>query len=275
MNTVIIVPTDFSAASINASEYAADFAMATHATLKLVHIWRYPLNLEVPVTAGFIDQLILDATNNVEEAKQNLLFNSGGKLSITAEVRQGFFLNELQLMCENQPHALIVMGAHVTSATERVIFGSTILTAVRNLSCPLIIVPNGTRFTGIHTAGLACDLRDALHTVHAEDLKHVFNEFHPQLNILHVSTKAHGMLDDEEIRGTHWLKETLKLFNPSFHYMQEENISEAIKEFAEKNNIDLLIIIPKKHGMFNRLLHKSQSKQMIVNTHTPILSIHE
>ncbi len=56
--------------------------------------------------------------------------------------------------------------------------------------------------------------------------------------------------------------------------MQNENIEEAIRQFSEENKLDLLIIIPKKHGLFNRLLHESHSKQMVVNTHIPVMSVH-
>ena len=275
MNTVIIVPTDFSAASVNASRYAADLAIAIQAKLALVHIWHYPLNSEIPVTEEYINGLIEDATQSIEQERKDLEYKTSGKLEITASVRQGFFMTELQSMCADHPHVIVIMGALVTNATERIIFGSTILSAVRSLSVPLIIVPEGIKFAGINIAGIACDLRDAPHTVHTEEIKQLFNDFHPKLNVLHVSTKQHGMLDEEEVKGTDWLKQALKDYNPSFHFMQNENVSEAVRGFAEQNNIDLLIIIPKKHGLFNRLLHKSQSKQMIVNTHVPVLSIHE
>ena len=275
MNTLIIVPTDFSAASVSAAAYAADFATAINAQLALVHIWHYPMISDVPVSADFIDQLIQDATDNIEQARKDLIRKTSGKLSVTASVREGFFINEMQSMCAEQADPIVIMGAHVTTNTERIIFGSTILSAVRNLTCPLIIVPNGTRFTGIHVAGLACDLRDVPRTVHTHELHRLFNQFHPTLNVLHVSSTEHGMLDEEEVKGSNWLKSVLGAYHPAFHFIQDKNVSEAIKEFAGRNNLDLLVIIPKKHGLFNRLLHKSQSKQMVINTRVPILSVHE
>ena len=63
-------------------------------------------------------------------------------------------------------------------------------------------------------------------------------------------------------------------FKPSFHFMQNENIEEAIRKFSEENKLNLLIVIPKKHGLFNRLLHQTQSKQMIVNANIPVMSVH-
>jgi nucleotide-binding universal stress UspA family protein len=275
MKKKIVVPIDFSAASLSTVNYAADFAIAAKADITLIHVYQFPINTEIPVPAELINQLIEDAQTNIAALKQNLNHITGNKINICTEVREGNVITQVEEYCEQVQPLLVIMGAHVTNATERIIFGSNTLAAVRNLSWPLIIVPNGARFKGVNNAGLACDLQDAPSSVHAEELKTLFSVFHSKIHILHVTKKKHGMLNEEEIKGGSWLQEVLAAFNPVFHYLQKENIEEAIKEFSEKNNLDLLVIIPKKHGLFNGLLHKSQSKQMIVNTHIPVMSIHE
>ncbi len=275
MHTVIIVPVDFSAASVNAANYAAGFAVATGADMALINIFYSPASSGgAPLPGECITQLFDEANKNITELQQDLLHRTNHNLKIAVQVSEGNIISQVKEYCETFPHAIVVMGTHVTSASERIIFGSTSLSAMRSLSFPLIIVPTGTRFTGIAVAGLACDLQDIENTVNAAELKQLFSQFHPQLNILHVTTKKHGMLNEEEISGAKRLKEMLADFNPSFHFMQNENIEEAIRQFSEENNLSLLIVIPKKHGLFNRLLHQSQSKQMIINTHIPVMSVH-
>ncbi|MES1224294.1 MAG: universal stress protein [Bacteroidota bacterium] len=275
MKNTIVVPTDFSASALNAANYAADFAMAIGAEIALIHVCYFPITSEIPLPADVINQMLDDAAKNIEELKKDLAHKTGNKIRITARVRTGTITTQLDEFCKELQDVIVVMGAHVTNATERIIFGSNILSAMRSFLWPLIIVPNGIRFTGINIAGLACDLLDASATVHTDELRKLFNDFHPEVHVLHVTPKKHGMLNEEEIKGAEWMKEALKKFNPVFHYMQNENTESAIKDFSEQNNLDLLIIIPKKHGLFNRLLHKSQSKQMILNTHIPVMSIHE
>ncbi|MEO5592966.1 MAG: universal stress protein, partial [Chitinophagaceae bacterium] len=122
---------------------------------------------------------------------------------------------------------------------------------------------------------LACDLQQADLAEQVEEITYLFNEFHPQLHILHVSTKKHGMLSKEEIKMTESLRTLLKEENPVFHFIQDENIESSLITFSEKNNLDLLIVIPKKHGLLNSLLSKSYSKEIILTTHVPVMSIHE
>ena len=275
MKKTLVVPVDFSASSVNAVNYAADFAKASGASIALLHICDVPVISQEPVPAEVIDELLEEAKKKMEELKQNLHHKTGNELTISAEVRVGPVYSQIQDYCATAQQPIVIMGAHMTTATERMIFGSNVLRAMQNLSWPLIVVPNGIRFTGIGVAGLACDLRDVPATVHAESLIKWLGNFHPQLHILHITPKKHGMLDADEIKGAGILKEALKTFNPVFHYMQDENTEEAIAAFAEKNNLNLLVIIPKKHGLLNQLLHKSHSKQMIINTHIPIMAIHQ
>ena len=71
------------------------------------------------------------------------------------------------------------------------------------------------------------------------------------------------------------LREILADVHPVYHFMSNIKIDEGLSEYAEKNKLDLLIVIPKKHEFVEKLIHKSHAKQLLVHTHIPVLSIHE
>ncbi|MEP6728585.1 MAG: universal stress protein [Bacteroidota bacterium] len=275
MKKTIIVPVDFSAASVNAVNYAADFALAINAGINLVHICSLPAVSEFPVGAEAFGNLINDAAEKIEQLKLGLQHKTSGKILIDTEVLQGTIITQLKEYCHNIQPALVIIGTHESTTLERIVFGSTTLSAISHLKYPLLVIPCGTRFTGIHKIGLACDLQQADLAEQVEEITYLFNEFHPQLHILHVSTKKHGMLSKEEIKMTESLRTLLKEENPVFHFIQDENIESSLITFSEKNNLDLLIVIPKKHGLLNSLLSKSYSKEIILTTHVPVMSIHE
>ena len=112
-------------------------------------------------------------------------------------------------------------------------------------------------------------------SVHANEIKKLVKEFGAQLHVLHVNTDKDKMISDERIEGSEWLRDMLEEVKPEFHFMNKENIEDAVNEFAEKNNLDMLIIIPKKHGLLEGLFHKSHTKKMAMYTHVPVMSIHE
>jgi nucleotide-binding universal stress UspA family protein len=52
-------------------------------------------------------------------------------------------------------------------------------------------------------------------------------------------------------------------------------VDEGISEFAEKNNIDLIITLPKKHSVLERLFEKSTTRELIHQTKIPMMCIHQ
>jgi nucleotide-binding universal stress UspA family protein len=59
-----------------------------------------------------------------------------------------------------------------------------------------------------------------------------------------------------------------------FHFIENENMQDAINDFIDHNDMDMLIMLPKKHSFFASLFHKSQTKEMLYQSHIPILALH-
>ncbi len=272
----IVVPVDFSPASLNAVNYAMDMANTIKASVTLVYVYQFPVSIsEAPVSGEFINNMIEDAEKSMVDLKKDLLHKWGEKIKIYTALKEGNVIMQVKDLCNTLDPYAVVMGAHGASAMERVLFGSNTLQAIGNLSWPLIIVPQGASFKYIRKIGLACDLQKVPESVHANEIKKLVKEFHAQLHVLHVNTGKDKMINDERIEGTEWLLEMLEEVKPQFHFINKENIEEAVNEFAEKNNLDMLIIIPKKHGLLEGLFHKSHTKKMTMHTHVPVMSIHE
>jgi nucleotide-binding universal stress UspA family protein len=272
----IIVPVDFSPASLNAANYAADLASTANATVALFHVYTFPMPVsEIPVAPMSIEELIDSATQNINDLKAGLQHRCGNQLNITTTVREGGFALQLESFCkEINPYA-VVMGAFGKSALERVLFGSNTLAAMKHLSWPVIVVPPGTRYTSIMKLGLACDLQNVQESVHADKITALVKEFNASLHVLHITPEKHGLAAEEALEGAEALKKLLKELNPVFHFMQHNNVDEAIRDFAEENNLDMLIMVPRNHGIIEGLLHKSHTKALVLHSHIPVMSIHE
>jgi hypothetical protein len=71
------------------------------------------------------------------------------------------------------------------------------------------------------------------------------------------------------------LQNLLGDFNPQFYFVEKANVEEGVYQFVEENHPDLLVVIPRKHGLFESIFHKSESKQFILHPHIPVLAISE
>ncbi|GBL34951.1 hypothetical protein EMGBS15_05460 [Filimonas sp.] len=59
-----------------------------------------------------------------------------------------------------------------------------------------------------------------------------------------------------------------------FHFIENENVQDAINDFIDTDKMDMLIMLPKKHSFFESLFKKSQTKEMLYQSHIPILALH-
>lgn len=272
----IIAPTDFSGISVNAVKYAASLAMLTGNSLTLFHV--YPLQVaisEVPSPDYTLKDLSATAESRMEELRDQITTYTGGRLSIHTVVRQGNIRSELEQYCESIDPYAVVMGAESAGKFERFLFGGSTIAAIKQLSWPVIIVPPDTEFTGIRKIGLACDFINVPETIPMKEIRYLVSNFNAELHVLHAGTRSDGSFSDEVIEGSEWLQELLEGLKPKYHFIKGNDIEKSIPEFAKNNHIDLLILIPKKHSLVHKVMHRSQSKKIVLYAHVPVMSVHE
>lgn len=268
----IIVATDFSDAASNAANYAADMALAIGANLLLVHIYQIPASyLEIPVAAGE-DQIRTDAEESLSLLKKELLRRTNSHVNIESQFLVGVFYAELKNICEQvQPYA-VVMGSQGTTAAERVLFGGHTLYSMKHLVWPLITVPPHAGFSQIKKICLACDFEKVLDSTPVNEIKRLVNDFHAELHV--INSGKQELYQPDLVFESGMLQEILAPLKPQYHLITSENTDESIINFVENNHIDLLITLPKRRGLLEKLAHKSISKQLILHTHVPVMAMH-
>ena len=184
-----------------------------------------------------------------------------------------FFRQELENVCEDVKPYSVVMGSQGATAAEHLLFGSHALYAMRHLMWPLIAVPPGATFSSIKKIGLACDYNNVLTTTPLDEIKLLVHDFNAKLHVVNTGKKLVTNPDVDFQSGL--LKEMLSPLNPDYHFITSEYTDEAIMNFAEKNNIDLMIVLPKPHDLLDKLIHKSHTKQMVLHCHVPVMALHQ
>jgi nucleotide-binding universal stress UspA family protein len=276
----LVVPTDFSSVSVNALNYAVDMAQAINAGIVLLHVYNVPVAFTdgpvSPVTVVSVEEVKRTAEERLEEIKKNLITVTSGQIEILTEARLGDTIDELEQLCKSVEPLAIVMGSHGTTGIERIIMGSTTQAAVRQLKCPVIVIPPGTTYHGIKRIGLACDFDNIVQSTPVEYIKNIVREFGADLYVLNVKDKKDEESDvTESTMETAYLDAVLEEIRPAYVQLTGKDVVEGINGFAEQNNLDLVMVIPKKHRFIDTLFHKSQSRELITHSHIPIVSIHE
>jgi len=272
----IIVPTDFSPIATNAMNFAADMAININASITLLHVYQVPVSMtEVPVVLVSADELRKSSEEKLEILKQDLAHLTSGRIKIYTEARLGDISDELEDVCKHVEPFAVIMGTKGATGIERILFGSTTLTAIRHLKWPVIVVPPGKEYgTGIKKIGFACDFDKVVESTPIQFIKNMVKEFGAELHVLNVDHENKNFKPEtpDESLMLHTL---LKDLNPQYHFIDNEDIEDGINEFVETNNIDLLITIPKKHKLLEGLFKPSSTKQLVTRSHVPVMCVHE
>jgi nucleotide-binding universal stress UspA family protein len=272
----IMVPTDFSPIATNAANFAADMAVNINADLMLLHVYQVPVAMaETPVVLVSAEELRKDSEAKLEDLRSSLLHITSGKIKIHSKAIMGDITDEIEELSEKLQPFAVILGTRGASGIERILFGSTTLRAIRHLKCPVIIVPPGKEYgAGIRKIGFACDFEKVVERTPVQFIKNMVKEFRAELHVLHVDHEGKHFKPQtpEESSMLHALLQDL---NPSYHFIDNKDVEDGINEFAEKNNIDLLITIPKKHGIIDTLFKHSSTKELVTHSHVPVMCVHE
>lgn len=269
----ILIATDFSPAALNAANYAADMALAINADMLLLHVYQIPVSYsEIPLALN-LEDMQQSAEREINELKEQLTRKTNGKLNISTEVRMGVFSQELKTVCERIKPYTVVMGSQGTTAAERLFFGGHTVYAMQHLMWPLITVPTKAKFSSVKKIGLACDFDKVVNTTPVEEIKMLVKDFNAELHVLNTGRKE--VFDSEIVFQSGLLQEMLAALKPNFHFITNNNTDEGIMDFAEKNHIDLLVVLPKRHGLLDKLINKSHTRQLVLHIHVPVMALHK
>jgi nucleotide-binding universal stress UspA family protein len=272
----ILVPTDFSEVSENALNYAAEFANFAKAKLVLFHVYAVPMPVsEVPVIAIPIDEVEHESMKQLKEFDKKLKANYGN-IETELITRAGFVAEEIYLFQEERKIDLLVMG--VTGAGKAPgILGSNTTSNMKKAKCPVLVVPKGLKFKKPEKIALACDYNSTVPEGVVSKLKEFVRLFGAKLLVFDVLKRAELVSYQKAVAEVNLENSLGDEIEHSLYFPSGDGkeLHVEINSFVDRNNADMLVMIPHDYSFWQKLFHHSATKEMAFYTHVPLLSIHE
>ncbi len=259
----ILLPTDFSNASLKAVQFAFAHFGGARSRYTLVHAY---------LTPGTDDLLLPGfATMARKQAAKELLafekrcrkFTGTAVLArVTTKERLVYALNELK---KNKRADLVVMGAH--GAGDKDLVGTMATDVVKEAEMPVITVPKAwepgpiTRILLTHDGG-------PIDQPTLKPLLQLAKRKKAEIVVAHVRQNTYA-LDKAVPRAQ--VSRLLAGVPHSFVTVQGTDVASTIDELATKGRIQLVVSVHRKLGFWKGLLHTSKSKRMALHTHVPLM----
>ena len=261
MNTVI-VPVDFSETSLHAARYASQLLVGHYGvTLILYHSYSKASEGET-------------VKAELENLKAELMEKYIVKIEILPH-EEDDFVEGLERAARHRRADMVVMGITGKSSIAQVLFGSNTLKMAETKVCPVMIVPDGAKFSPIKNVMLTSDFKSALNTTPSVPIKNILDAFHPKLHVVNVDKDHYISLTDSYEKEKQDLKQLFAEYQPEFYFMRLYDIDEALNLFSEDRDIDLIITIQKNASFMEKLFKTNRTKKLSYQTKIPILVIHE
>ncbi len=270
----ILVPTDFSESSLHAIRYSADLARALHAKLILFHSYMIPAPVgieEIPYVPMPMEDIRKEQEGELHrlaekingESANGKESGSGTFLEVETMARIGIPSDEIRAAAEERGADLIVMAAR----SEK----------VRKTRIPVLLIPDQSGFSPFGRVAYATDFSYGRQNDLFAPLVTLLRAFGASLDILHVEEENHeagsgdSLARQAGLDGKRELESVFREFGPCFSTVKGPSVIRAIHSFTAENKAGLLVMVAHKHGMLDRLFHKSSTWEMAHETSIPLL----
>jgi len=275
--TKFIVPIDFSETSKNAARYAAHLSTLvpdTHLILyNVFDTLEYgsdssPLGTDAEEDAG--RHTIMELA--LESVRTELSAITGAKISCIAEEGNRFLDTFEKYVAGNQVQ-LIVMGITGSTRLGQIFMGSNTLNIVKRGIAPVIIVPPDAHSRSAKNVMLLTDFQDIENTIPLELVQSILNLFRPKLHIVNVDSDHYVELTDEYKKERAKLEKMLSEYNPEFYFIRMFDFMDAINQFVEDRQIDLILTFPRNNSFLKNLFKTTSTSKLAYHSHVPIAAL--
>lgn len=144
---IVLVPVDFSEASVAALAYAVDVVEGTNAKVFVLHAFEIPIlglpDGVVTATAELTGRIV----NAAQKALDDLVAEYRGRVDLRALLKQGDAREIILAQAQDLTADLIVMGTHGRRGIARALIGSVTETIVRTAPIPVLTLASPTQKT--------------------------------------------------------------------------------------------------------------------------------
>lgn len=278
----ILLPVDHSAASHNAARYVAELSASPEYQIgRIILLNSYFVSLyeQILPTPDFVqvgEREILEKRGGLRQRlraiREEMLPLVGQAVTVeTMESEEPLLRSILSAVAGRKPD-LLVIGSDGPGGEDPSEIAEHVIGIARISPIPVLIVPAGKAFGGIHQVLLPSDFRNLaclapLRVMQEDELWR-----NKKVLVVNVDPGFRRSEPDERFRAVSTsLEKYLAGIDWELYYSDASDTLLGILDFAQARKADMVIALPGKHSFFYKLTHRSISQALVRNAKVPVL----
>ncbi|MEX1000679.1 MAG: universal stress protein [Crocinitomicaceae bacterium] len=269
----VLLLTDFSNNAENAVHYGIQFFGLKDCRYILLHC--------LYETPPFNDAVVSQATEIETDVKARLAAKMASlqkvyesNLKISSRIEIGKLKFSIHQIIKDIGPDYIVVGNRKRSDLSNFLLKSNTEEVVKEANVPVLAIPESATFESLKNPVLASDLKEGKNPKLFTSIVELFRGHGCTLKILNVHQNAEILSEAEASAGIK-IDRLLGELPHDFYYNEHESIPEGIVQFAKQEESSMLILIARKHNLFERIFGKSVTSTMAQLADIPLLVLHE
>ena len=280
----ILCPVDFSAASLNAIEFATKIGAKHQASLTLLHVFtekefgqalsndalarRLPQG-DMDNLVGYAEEMLQGLTDEVNHTGQ-----PQGLLQCDYHFSYGPLEQQLITYADENNYQLVVMGTAGVKDIYEQYLGSHTAKTVDRAHCPVLCVPQKIHYRRLKKVMYATDYQEEDAAILNQVIAFIL-PFAAQLEIVHI-VRNQNLLDEAVHRD--YVEHTRSYLNyeaVSFSQAVYDDALHGIDHYAIEHEVDLVVLMRKHRNFLVRLFEEDATHQLSYFATYPVLIFQE
>ncbi len=248
----ILIPIDFSFAAENAIRYVNEIFREQDVEVSLVYIRSEKKSLTDTELNGLYSELHTELLSKT-------------RLVCDFFIEDGNLTDTVKKTIDTRSIDMVVVGTKGSLEDDIISNASQI---VKEVTCPIIVVPENVQPGNIKKIAYANDFKDIKDSSVFKPLWSIARAFKAKVYVVHIHRGAELTDKEEDV-----IEYYLDNIDHEYVYISNENIEIALNDFILEKEVDLLVILPRNHGR-NDLNAKGELLNNISNkTRVPVLAL--
>jgi len=274
----ILLPTDFSENSINAIEYASQLFKEIPCKFYLLNVFKIPylaneelMDQNVAELAALEEEMYDNSKLEMEKLLELLPTNKFHEFKTISDYN--LFNLAVHQVVEEKNIELIIMGTKGATGAKEIFMGSNTGDVVMRSSCNVIAVPERHSFKTPKEIVFPTDFQIEYDLEDLAPLISLAEMNGSSIRIVHFSEQTE--LDQVQEENKRKLSSFLVNVPHEYFTLSSSDFEEGLNCFAQsRGNIDMIVIIGRHYGFFQRLFFKPKVRSLSFHTNIPLFVIH-
>ncbi|HBK70187.1 MAG TPA: universal stress protein [Flavobacteriaceae bacterium] len=274
----ILLLTDFSENANNAIGYALQFFSGSKCVFSILTVQKVSRYTTSDLMSSSTSSSVYDSIiKNPKGVLSDMINGFEKKYKDEAYFFDGIcdydsFLSSVNQVVISKNVDLIVMGTNGATGTKEVIFGSNTLSVVRNVDCPVLVIPENYMFIKPENILFAIEDNEVFESTILDPLVDMITIHMTKLDVLLLKEKLINTEYNKNMKSE--IKTFFKDFKYNLHTIVNVPADMAIDCFVQLNKVHIIAKVIHKKSFFNRLFSGSTTGEITYNSKIPLLIMH-